>query len=257
MRRLPHFAALLLVSPVFVAAATAAAQRCEDQLAHIAARQAAATVSAADLRIPRQAWAHLEKARAASDANRDDVFEREAALALAAAPAFTRVYLLRAERQVHARQYAAAVDTITAARQIQPEVPWSSIVLASALSELHRYNEAVNELDRARGVEAESWQWTFERTRAEIGRRNVEGALHWSERAVATAPSACVNAHLLRADAFQLAGQWPDAIHQMETYLGSGGQLTYRSQVLQALERTRERLREDNTDLLATNESAH
>lgn len=231
----------------------AAAQSCQESLHQDAVKQTNSIVSAADLRIPRKAWQHFEKARAVGEAGRADVFEREAGLALAAAPAFTQVYLLRAARQLDARQFNAAVDTIAAARRIRPEipVPWSGIVLASALAELHRYNEAAAEMDRVRGPEADSWQAKFERAREAIARRDVAGALHWSDLALAASPAGCVDAHLLRANAFQIAGQSAEAIAHMEAYLASNQPLPQRAEVLRVLEQTRAILRRENTTLLA------
>lgn len=229
----------------------ATAQSCQDSLHQDAARQTSSTVSVADLRIPHKACQHFEKARAAGEAGRTDVFEREADLALAAAPAFTQVYLLRAARQLDARQFDAVIETIAAARRIRPELPWSGIVLASALAELHRYNEAAAEMDRVRGPEADSWQANFERAREAIARRDVAGALHWSELALAASPSGCIDAHLLRANALQIAGRSADAIVQMEAYLASNQPLPQRAEVLQVLEHTRARMREGNATLLA------
>lgn len=250
-----HFRSFgLLLSGVvtgLLATLPASAQSCQDSLHQGAARQTNSTVSAADLRIPHKAWQHFEKARAASEAGRADVFEREADLALAAAPAFTQVYLLRAARQLDAGQFNAAVATIAAARQIRPEIPWSGIVLASALAELHRYNEAAAEMDRVRGPEADSWQAKFERAREAIARRDVAGALHWSELALAASPAGCIDAHLLRANALQIAGRLAEAIAQMEAYLASDRPLPQRAEVLQVLEHTRARMLRGNTTLLA------
>ncbi len=200
------------------------------------------TVSAADLRIPRHAWKHFENARSASQRNQPAVFERETALALAAAPQFAEIYLLRAAHEVQAGHYEAAFANVSTARQIQPNLPWSGVLVAGALNQLHRYDEAAAELDRGRGDELGSWQEKFERARAEIGRRNTVAALHWSELAVAAAPVGCTDARLVRANALQLAGRSPDALRELETFLVEDrrqGQGTSHADVQAALDRTR------------------
>lgn len=197
------------------------------------------SVSAADLRIPAKAWQHFERARTASENNQPDLFDREYAQALAADPSFAELHLLRAALQLRQGQYEAALRTVETARAIQPNLPWASIVVAGALTQLGHYDQALAELDRARGAEADSWQDKFEHARAEFGRRQPEAALHWSQLAVAAAPVGCTDARLLLANAYQLTGQTPQAIAQLETYLSEDRQQTRRPQIQAALARTR------------------
>lgn len=254
-----HFRSLaLLLGSIgfgFAATPSASAQSCYEVLRRSADQQAKVSVSVKELRIPQKAWQHFAKARAAAVAGQDELLEREANLALAIDPRFAEVYLLRATRQVHTLQYAAAVESIVAARRIDPEVAWSSTIMASALSELHRYNEAAAEMDRAWGAELESWQWKFEKAREEIARRNVAGALHWSELALATSPAGCTDAPLLRANAFQLAGRREEAVAQMEAFLASDRQTASHAEVQRVLEKTRASLQERKTTLVATSDT--
>ncbi len=232
-----------------------AAQGCQDQLHQAAVLRAKTAVSADQLRIPVKAWEHLEKARVAATAGRLDLFERETALSLAAAPRFTEVYVLRAMVQVHAHQFETAIDTIAAARRIHAEVAWSGVVLASAFTGLHRYREAVAEMDQLKGVEAASWQWMFERTRAELGLGHLDSALRWSELTLAAAPAVCTDTHLLRGNVLQGAGRHQEAIAQFETYLALtlDAPGTRRTQVQQAIETTRAGLRDQGEQLVASN----
>ena len=246
----PHLA-LSLFSLTLSLAPVARAQSCADQLRHAAPHPPSHTVSVADLRIPPKAWQHFEKARTAGERNQPELYERESAAALAVAPRFAQVYLLRATRQVHTGQNEAAIQTIATAREIQPHLPWSGTVLASALTQLHRYDDAIAELEQLQGDEAESWQAKFERARAETGRRNPEGALHWSELATAAAPVGCTDVLLVRANAFQLAGRRHEAITELETYLALDRQGTNHIQVQAALERTRQSTEQDDHGLLA------
>ncbi len=210
------------------------------------------TVSVADLQIPAKAWEHFDRAQRAVDAGRVDVFERESELALQVAPGFAEIYVLRAAHQVNTGQNEAAIATIATARSVQARAPWSGIVMAGALTQLHRYDDALAELDGTTGPEADGWQWKFEKTRAEIGRRDVEGALRWSAALLLAAPPDCGNAHLLRMNALQMAGRTPEAATEMERYLALGGQPpAIRAQVTQLLARTRVTLQEADAPLMA------
>lgn len=179
----------------------------------------AATVSAASLRVSAKAWQHFERARAAADAHRMDIFERESGYALAASPQFAGMYVLRAATQVKAGQYAEAADSIAAARAVEPDPPLAEVVLASALTGMRRYNDAVAALEGGRGTDGGSWAWLYERSRAEIGRRDAAAALHWSELAAGAAPVGCASAHLLRANALELGSRHGEALEEMQAYL--------------------------------------
>jgi len=223
-------AALSLLGFTLSLAPTAHSQTCTEIIRQTA-RQAHHTISAAELRIPEKARQHFEKARTASERKEPDTFARESAKALAVAPRYADVYLLRAAWELREGRYEAVLDTVAQARTIQSQLPWSAILIASALNQLHRYTEAVAELDRARSEEADSWQARYERARAETGRHDVGAALHWSELAVAAAPVGCTDARLVRANALQLAGQQTAVIAELETYLTLDRQGTRRTQV--------------------------
>ena len=242
---------LAVLSPAFLASSPAAAQECEAQLRMSAIRRAKASVSASALQIPPKAWGHFEKARVAGEMGDLDTLNREVGLSLAAAPAFTQVYVLQAAAQVRAKHFDEAIATIAKARGIASDVPWSGVVLASALTGLHRYDESVAASERVHGTEAESWQWRVERSRAEIGRRNVAGALHYSELALAVSPSGCTETHLIRSNALQLAGRRRDAVVELEAYLEASPQGAVRADVLRVLEHTRAQIREEDDSLLA------
>jgi tetratricopeptide (TPR) repeat protein len=218
------------------AATCAHAQSCADALRHASGSQFTQSVSAQNLQIPAKAWQHLEKARAASESNQPEVFARETERALAIAPQFAEIYLLRAAQLLRLGQNEAALANVAAARRIEPDLPWSHVVEAGALTQLRRYDEAVAELVRARGEEAASWQAKFERARAETERHDSDAALHWSELAVEAAPVGCTDALLVRANAFNVAGRTLEAIQQLQLYLELDRRGANHPQVLAALE---------------------
>jgi hypothetical protein len=113
------------------------------------------------------------------------------------------------------------------------------VILAGAYNGEHRWAEAVMILENLHGAEADTWQARYERTRAAIGSRDVEGALRWSEQAMAMAPANFAEVHLLRANALSLARRWPAAISEMETYLDAEQPQAHREEVLAMLEHAR------------------
>jgi tetratricopeptide (TPR) repeat protein len=196
------------------------------------------TVSVASLRIPEKAWAHFDRAQDAMQANRAQEYERETAKALQIAPTFAEVYLLRAVQEVKAHRFDAAIGDVEQARRVEPGVVWAGVILAGAYSGEGRWADAVVVLENLHGAEADTWQARFERARAAIGQRDVEGALHWSAVALSIAPTSCAEVHLLRANALSLAQHWPAAIAEMEAYLAMDPPQAHRTEVLALLERT-------------------
>ena len=245
---------LSLLAVTLAVRPAASAQGCLDQLRQVAQHQSKSVISVAALQIPSKAWTHFAKARQASETGNADLFDRETELALKAAPNFADVYILRAANQVVNRQYNAAIASIAQARLIDPDIPWSGIILTSALTGLHRYTDAVAESERIHGLDAARWQWAFERTRAEVGLGNAAAALRYSELALAAAPAACADTHLLRANAFQLANRKAEAVVELQTYLDTPGTTEpARAQVQHVLESTRKKLQSEAGELLAAN----
>ncbi len=220
------------------------AQVCIDPARQHLHKLASAPVSATTLRLPIAARKHFEKAREAARGNQPDIFEREATATLAIAPDFAEVYVVRAMLQVHNGLNEEAIRSIATARTLQPEIPLASIVVASALTHMARYDEAAADLDRFHFFN-ENWQWEFEKTRAELGRHNISGALHWSQLTEEDAPEGCPDSHLLRINALEMAGLKREAIPEMEAYLASGKRLPQQDAVQRLLEQDRKVLDEN------------
>lgn len=220
-------------------AGIAAGQSVEMRLVPRTLPGALPTVSVTTLRIPEKAWTHFDRALEAMQAKRMREYERETAKALAIAPAFADVYLLRAIHEVSEHQFDAAIADVEQARRVEPGISWAGVILASAYNGEHRWADAVVILDNLHGAEADTWQARYERTRSAIGGRDVEEALHWSEQTVSMAPANFAEVHLLRADALSLARRWPAAITEMETYLDAEQAQPHRAEVLAMLEHAR------------------
>ena len=246
---LTRFAAALLC-PLLFAAHSARSQvqihACTDQPRaaihnQITAGQPSAqhSVSVRLLAIPEKAWQHYQKAAAATARNQPELAAAEAAKALALAPAFAEIYLLRALEAVDAGHPAEALPHFATARTLAPDLPWLRIAAAGALNQLHRFDQAITELTSIPGSEATSWQALYERARAEAGLGNLPVALQFSQLAVVAAPVGCTPARLLHANVLNLAGRHDDVIAELETYLSEDRLHTRQTEVQAALERLR------------------
>ncbi|HEY0785956.1 MAG TPA: hypothetical protein VGD62_08795 [Acidobacteriaceae bacterium] len=181
------------------------------------------------------------------DVNR---FKREIEEALKIAPRFAEAYVLMADEEVSAHRYDVALQDALQAQQIEPDAAWVSLLIATAYNSLERYDQASLILSNMRAQDTAAWQAKYERARAEVGRKNVESALHWSELALKEAPSSFTETHLLRANALQIAQRWKEASDQMESYLAAPTPHD-RAQVEAALVFTRRRAEEQERGLLA------
>jgi tetratricopeptide (TPR) repeat protein len=148
---------------------------------------------------------------------------------------------------VSGRRFDAAIADVEQAQRAEPGVAWAGMILAGAYNRAHRWADAMVVLENLQGAEADTWQARYERARSAIGSRDMEGALHWSEQAVAMAPANYAEVHLLRAHALSLAERWPAAIAEMETYLATEQPQPHRAEVLAMLEQTRSLVRADDT----------
>ena len=209
------------------------------QVQDASASRPLSAISVASLKVPAKAWKHYAKAQAAARAKHEDQCAEEIDKALSIAPRFAEAYLWRAARGVAEKRFQAAIDDALLARQIEPSIAWSQTLLAGAYNGLERYHDADVLMENLQGDEANSWQAKYEMARAQVGLGNVEGALHWSELALAKAPPSFSDAHLLRANALQLAHRWQDAMVQMEAYLATDAPENRRTVVLAALKQTR------------------
>jgi len=230
-----------------VAAHTAIAQSIQDQ------PNTNIAVSVAQLRIPEKAIEHLLKARNAAVHQKLDEFHKELALALAIAPKYSEAYVLKATVDVHQHQYDAALEDANTALALDPLVPWGIIIRASACNGLHRYAEARTLLEHYNPIQGPRWAVLFEQTRAAIGLRDTEKALSLSAETLSIVPENWSdNAHLLRANAFQINHSVQSAIHEYELYLSSPRPQPLRTVVLDMLQRSQQSLNQSEVATLTT-----
>ena len=197
------------------------------------------TVSARQLTIPPAAWDHFHRAAGAFKSGHAELAEAEAAKALALAPRFAEVDLLRAVAALAGGRNAETLSDLAQARALAPDLPWLGIGAAGALNNLHRYDAALTELATIPGAEVTGWEATYERARAEVGLNDIPAALAWSARAVTLAPPGCTDARLVHANALHLAGRVTESIAELEAFLAEDRRGIARPNVRAALAKAR------------------
>lgn len=219
VRRLPVAASLLVCAvPALLG------QGCTDQATRVNFGMGSAVVSVQELRTPVKAWQHLEQARKALARNDGTGVLHESTSALAVAPHLAQAHLLQAIWFLRNGQNDDARAAAGRAQALNAQLPWSGVILAGALVELHQDAEALSVLDRVQTGEARSWQAYYERARAAIALGRVDDALRWSDLAVSAAPAGCTQTRLVRANALTVAGHRAEAVTQMQCYLAEDRQ---------------------------------
>ena len=247
--RLAATAALVgLLSLTAAHAQSHSPQACVDQLHQTDAHQTGHAISARILAIPPKAWQHYSKAVAAAAGNHPELAEQEAARALALAPAFAEVYLLRALAAANNHRPADALPLLATARALAPDLAWIRIATAGALNQLGRFDQALTELASTPGADAASWQAHYERARAEAGLGNLSAALHTSQLAIATAPVGCTEARLLHANILELAGRHRDVVAELETFLAEDRLMAHHTEIQATLDRLRSTLETESLE---------
>jgi len=212
----------------------------------------ALTVSVASLQVSPKARQHYERALAAHRSHAGEQCERELAKALEISPNYAEAYMLRGSRAIDAHNYEAALQDALRVQQLNPGLPWLSILFVEYYNGVHRYRDALQILENLHGPEADSWQGRYERAFSEVGLGDSEAALHWSDLALAAAPANFRQAHLLRAYALELAHRWSEAAPEIEIYLAAPGSQTNRAEVLAALADTRRKALEQEEPNIAS-----
>lgn len=237
------FATLLFLLPLAAAHAQtpnqSPTQACSGAVGPLVARGAAHTISTRQLSISPEAWNHYHRAAAAFTARRSELAEAESAKALALAPRFAEVDLLRAVAALAAGRSADTLTLLTAARVLAPDLPWLGIGVAGALNNLQRYDAAITELASIPGPEVSAWEAAYERARAEVGLADIDAALRWSQRAVTLAPPGCTDTRLVYANALRLAGRSTEATSELEAFVAEDRRGVSRPNVLAALAKAR------------------
>lgn len=176
------------------------------------------TVSSAQLKIPKQARNEFHKALAAMAKQKTPNVERYLDKALELYPQYSEALAMRAVLQRESRPEEARQDAERAV-EYDPNYAMGYVVLGSVYTQLGRFDNAINTLDRAIGMNPVAWQGYFEMSRALIGQRDFTSALRQIEKACRLAPKAYPVLRLAKADIFMGLSNNPAAVGELEAYL--------------------------------------
>lgn len=178
-----------------------------------------ATVSVEEMKIPKKAREHFEKANQALKKQKLDDAVKEAEAALAIAPRYAQALTLRGILKLDHGQIQDALNDFQAAVSSDPGYGMAYVASGAAFNSLGQYDNAARALDRAQELDPRSWQAHFEMSKAELGRQHYDAALREVNRAVEIAPEAFAPMHLVRAHIYLSQKNYPEAMAELEEYL--------------------------------------
>jgi tetratricopeptide (TPR) repeat protein len=123
------------------------------------------------------------------------------AKALQVAPRFAEALTLQAVLQMAGNDFTSALQTLSRSATIDPKLPITHIVRASALNALGDARQAQAAAEEGIRLAGNSWQGHYELAKSLIGQQNFRQALPELDRAAQAAPSNFAELFLLRASA--------------------------------------------------------
>lgn len=159
------------------------------------------TVSVANLRIPDKAKQNLHKAVQSlqhTDLNKASLYVAEA---LQEAPRFAEALTLQAVLQMARQDFRSALQTANHSAAIDPRLPMTQFVRASALNAMGDARQAQAAAEEGIRLDGYSWQGHFELAKSMMGQRNFRRALLEIDRIENVAPKDFAELFLLRATA--------------------------------------------------------
>lgn len=160
-----------------------------------------ATVSVSQMEIPPKAKDNLDKAMKSlqqSDLNKASSY---IAKALQLAPRYAEALTLEAVLQMAKRDFKSALQTLSHSAAIDPRLPMTQFVRASALNAMGDPRQAQVAAEEGIRLGGDSWQGHYELGKSLLAQRNFKQALLEFDRAARSAPKDFADIFLLRASA--------------------------------------------------------
>ncbi|MBV8206822.1 MAG: tetratricopeptide repeat protein [Acidobacteria bacterium] len=213
------------------------------------------TISIAEMKAPKKARQHVEKAAEAMREQRLGEARAETEAALAIYPAYAQALTLRGILKMDSRQMQEALQDLQAAIASDPDFAMSYAAMGAAYNALGRYEDAARSLQRAEGLEPRSWQAHFEMGKTELGRQNYAAALREVNRALELALPPFPPIRLVRARIYLKQQNYEGAIPDLEEYLRAAPQDAAANDARKTLEQVRIMIGADRTPFHASTHS--
>jgi tetratricopeptide (TPR) repeat protein len=177
------------------------------------------SVSVAEMKVPKKARQHFEKAAEELKKQKLDDAAKEVEEAIAVYPRYAQALTLRGILKMDKGNIEAALNDFQSAVASDAAYPMAYVAIGAAYNSLGQYDNAARSLDRAQELDPRSWQAHFELGKAELGRQHYEAALREVNRASEIVPSPFPPMHLVRAHIYLSQKNYPEAMSELEAYL--------------------------------------
>lgn len=198
-----------------------------------------ATVSVAQLKIPRAAQKYFQKAQHSLSRGRIEEARQQVDKALEAFPASAAALALRAVIQLQQDQPEPARQDAENAIAFDPEYGMGYIVLGAVYNQLSRFDDAVRALNQGMSLQPSAWQAHLEMSRAMLGKGDYRAALQQADQAWNLCPIKFPPILLVRAYAQLGMRDHVAAATALEQYLQSDPKGSGVTQVRRTLDQVR------------------
>lgn len=178
------------------------------------------SVSVAQLKIPDKARKEFHKAEDALRKHKTEEVRGHLDRALQIAPNYAAALTLRGIVDLGENKFEAASAECEQAIRVDPNYGMGYIVLGATYNSMARFDDAVRTLERGLALVPRSWQGHFEIAKALLGKGQYREALRQVNHAGELVPNSYAAIHLVRAHALLGLKNYPQAIAELEQYLG-------------------------------------
>jgi predicted Zn-dependent protease len=178
-------------------------------------------ISVVRLRVPGKAVGLYNRALDAFKKQKLEDAEKNVEKALKIYPSYPDALVLRGGIHLKLREWEAAERDFRASVNADPSFSSGYIVLADALNEEFRFDDALEVLQRADALAPGTWRVQYETSRALIGKHLYERALNVVEEALRARSAYDPLLRLAKAHALAALGKLPEAAKELRAYLSS------------------------------------
>lgn len=178
-----------------------------------------ATVSVAQFKISGKARKAFNKAQDAFHDRKDDKAQKYVEEALAIEPQFAEALTLRGIMKIESRDESGAIDDLSAAIKADAGYGLAYTALGAAFNRAHRFDEAMQTLDRGIATDPTSWQNYFELGKAQVSKGDYQAGLKSMDKAQSLAKEEYPPLHLVKAHAMLMMKQYQNAMVELGAFL--------------------------------------
>jgi hypothetical protein len=183
-----------------------------------------ATVSVAQFKIPEKARKAFNKAQDAFHDRKDDKAHKYVEAALAIEPHFAEALTLRGIMKIDARDENGAIEDLSAAIKADAGYGLAYTALGAAFNRAHRFDEAMQTLERGIATDPTNWQNYFEMGKAQVSKGDYTAGLKSMDNAQARCPQDYPPLHLVKAHAMLMLKQYQNAMSELRAFLDKAPQ---------------------------------